>query len=189
MSEIVLVNLGVLWVVVLGNLVLTAALIRRVRTKPSVAEAPEGSNLGPFGPETGSVAPDFDATTSEGQKVRLSDYRGKPLMLMIVSPQCTPCQQAVPAMLKLAETMKKKSTEFVIASAGPVDATRKSFPALFERFDAAKLLVGLDVSTVRTYNLPTPGYCAIDGQGRVLAAGVAAAPDSRWPHVEEVFSN
>jgi cytochrome oxidase Cu insertion factor (SCO1/SenC/PrrC family) len=108
MTEVVLVNLGVLWVVVLGNLVLTAALIQRVRNSPAPAETAEVSNWGPFGPEAGSLAPDFAATTSDGQKVRLSDYRGKPLMLLMVSLQWTPCQQAVPAMLKLADVMKKK---------------------------------------------------------------------------------
>jgi thioredoxin-dependent peroxiredoxin len=42
------------------------------------------------GPETGQPAPDFDATTGDGRRVQLADYRGRFLVLYFYPKAFTP---------------------------------------------------------------------------------------------------
>ena len=55
---------------------------------------------------TGSVAPEFAATTLDGEPVTLSDYAGKVVLLNIWATWCLPCREEMPSMQRLYESMK-----------------------------------------------------------------------------------
>jgi peroxiredoxin len=46
--------------------------------------------------QKGQVAPDFTATTTAGQTFRLSDYRGKVVMLQFTASWCGVCRKEMP---------------------------------------------------------------------------------------------
>ncbi|WP_379127267.1 redoxin domain-containing protein [Paenibacillus sp. sgz500958] len=46
--------------------------------------------------QVGATAPDFAATTVNGEKVRLSDYKGKKILLNFWASWCKPCVQEMP---------------------------------------------------------------------------------------------
>lgn len=51
----------------------------------------------------GSIAPDFVVVNEAGEKVRLSDFRGKVVVLDVWASWCAPCRQEIPHMKKVYE--------------------------------------------------------------------------------------
>ena len=56
----------------------------------------------------GKMAPEIVGEGIDGKKLKLSDYRGKVVMLSFWASWCGPCMQMVPSEVKLAERMKGK---------------------------------------------------------------------------------
>ena len=44
----------------------------------------------------GALAPDFELTTLDGKRVKLSDYRGKAVLLNFWATWCSPCKVEMP---------------------------------------------------------------------------------------------
>lgn len=57
----------------------------------------------------GMEAPDFSLKTLDGDVVRLSDYRGKVVMLNFWATWCKPCKQEMPSMEIMYEGFKKEA--------------------------------------------------------------------------------
>lgn len=51
-----------------------------------------------IGLEIGNIAPDFELQTLDGETVKLSDYRGEPVMLNFWATWCPPCRAEMPDM-------------------------------------------------------------------------------------------
>ena len=51
-------------------------------------------------PRVGALAPDFELETLEGERFRLSELRGRPLLINFWASWCTPCRREVPALIR-----------------------------------------------------------------------------------------
>ncbi len=56
------------------------------------------------GLERGVKAPDFSLTDQYGNLQRASDYRGRPLLLVFGSPNCSPCRTLLPQLHQWAQS-------------------------------------------------------------------------------------
>src|SRR5690606_5927656 len=55
------------------------------------------------------LAPDFELTNLSGRKVRLSDYRGKTVILNFWTKTCRPCLEEMPSLAELGRALGKRS--------------------------------------------------------------------------------
>lgn len=94
------------WAVIAAAAVVTAAWIGRERYRPITA---------------GSAAPEFTAYDMSGRPVRLSDYKGKVVLVNVWATWCPPCREEMPSMERLFEALK--GTDFVILAVS-VDARK-----------------------------------------------------------------
>jgi peroxiredoxin len=79
------------WAIVAGAFLVGVAWLGRESYQPVI---------------TGSVAPQFSATTTDGQPVTLADYTGKVVLLNIWATWCEPCRTEMPSMQRLYESVK-----------------------------------------------------------------------------------
>ncbi|MGP4072152.1 redoxin domain-containing protein [Piscibacillus sp. B03] len=70
-----------------------------------ISSDPEGEEVDEtkVGLDIGSEAPDFELENLEGEKVKLSDYRGQKVMLNFWATWCPPCRAEMPDMQKFYE--------------------------------------------------------------------------------------
>lgn len=61
---------------------------------------------GMAGFDVGEIAPDFELETFTGEKVKLSDFKGKKIFLNFWASWCKPCKQEMPDMQKFYEKYK-----------------------------------------------------------------------------------
>jgi peroxiredoxin len=61
------------------------------------------------GLEKGDLAPAFELTTLDGKKMKLSDYRGKKVILNFWATWCPPCKAEIPDMEKFYSNYKEKN--------------------------------------------------------------------------------
>ncbi|OZU90219.1 cytochrome C biogenesis protein [Virgibacillus indicus] len=67
----------------------------------------EGGAIAPVesaGLEPGEIAPDFELETLEGETVKLSDYKGKKVILNFWATWCPPCREEMPEMQEFHDT-------------------------------------------------------------------------------------
>ncbi len=75
----------------------------------------------------GNTAPDFTLTNLEGQKVTLSSYKGKVVVLNFWGTWCEPCKAEMPSLNKLYLEHRDKGLVVFAISIDPSEQNVKSF--------------------------------------------------------------
>jgi thiol-disulfide isomerase/thioredoxin len=81
----------------------------------------KGENL------TGTAAPDFSATDTQGRELSLSDYRGKVVLLDFWASWCAPCKEEFPFLVEFYQEYYKE--DFIVLAVN-IDNEQKNM----ERF-------------------------------------------------------
>lgn len=174
MTTILIVSVVLLWIVVLLNLILTLALIRRTGLSPAPTT----------GLKAGQQAPSFTAETLQGESVTLTStltsYPQRALVLLFVGPRCSACHEALPRFGELSPMASRSGVQFVLVSAGDRQQTQHlitghtlGFPILVAPRDDNPFLQDYQVDL-------TPSYCMIDPQGMVRSAGHTSQSGGKW---------
>ncbi len=64
----------------------------------------------------GTMAPDFEAKDLTGKEVKLSDLRGKVVLVNFWATWCPPCREEIPSMMKLNQAMAGKPFQMIALS-------------------------------------------------------------------------
>jgi peroxiredoxin len=135
-------------------------------SNPILLKTPPSASATKVGLEVGQLAPDFEISATDGQRVRLSDFRGRPVVLNFFALWCTSCLTEMPE-IKAAQEERGVDTFAVLA----VNAGETRERALeFIDFLDAPFTYGLDLNLAvsdafRVLGLPATVF--IDAQGVV----------------------
>lgn len=124
-----------------------------------------------IGDVRGLTAPDFELTSLDGKRVRLSDYRGKAVLLNFWATWCSPCKVEMPWFVDM---QKRYGNDGLVVVGVAMDDTDSSKIAQFasEMGVNYPVLLGTDKVSEDYGNvefLPTSFY--IDRDGKIVGKG------------------
>jgi len=142
----------------------------------------------------GKMAPDFYLTDITGKRHRLSDYRGKDVMLVFWATWCGPCIMEMPSLIELRKTSGEDKLAMLAISyisTMPPNTTDR-VKAMVEQRKLNYTVFSVDISEVSApYNQVTAIPCSIfiDPEGKIKLATVGvlhvdaikAILQAEWP--------
>jgi len=172
MEPLMIVNAVLLWIVVLLNILLTLALVRRINALSKLDGIRQPEMLKP-----GDTAPDFKVETLTGEKIQLSDLKRRSFAMVFVASGCGHCSVQMPSLDAAYEKAKKSDIELVVMSLSDIDSTRSYISEL--DYKSPILVAPRDTNTLHVdYKVPgTPCYYLVDREGKIKDGGFF---DDKW---------
>ena len=127
----------------------------------------------------GFMAPDFVLKDSAGADVRLSDYRGKAVVLNFWATWCRPCRIEMPMLAELESQYKARGLEVVGVSVD--DDGWKSVRPFVEKNPVPYPVVIGDLALQKRYGVVAmPMTVLIDREGKVAGMHLGIAGNEVW---------
>ena len=126
-------------------------------------------------PSIGDIAPDFISKDVNGNTVRLSDYKGKVVLIELWATWCGPCRALTPVLNKIYEKYKDKG--FVVLALTPEENTNTVKSYIKENNVTYPVLI-TDMKTTRRYGvISIPASFLISRDGRVAEKHLGVTRD------------
>lgn len=124
------------------------------------------SGSGEEGLEVGNMAPDIPITTLDGEEVRLSEFRGKQVMLNFWATWCPPCRAEMPDMEKFHQDT---DIEIVAVNLIDTEANLKQVQDFIDEYDLTFSILLDEGNTAATiYKIqPIPTTYLINSDGTI----------------------
>jgi peroxiredoxin len=183
MDAIIFINFVLVWVIILCNIILTLAVIRRLNSMSQPTNSSLKSEL-----KEGEPAPDFIAETLAGEKASLSTYEGRPVAFLFVAPTCQPCRESMPKYKEAYSSAQKAGVEIVLVSIAGAEQTRTfvdemgiNMPVLVAPFESNSFMKDYKVTA-------TPRFCMIGADGKIKAAGYPSLEWGGWKKLLDAWA-
>lgn len=117
----------------------------------------------------GEKAADFTLRSIEGKEVKLSDYRGKVVMVNFWATWCGPCKVEMPHLDKMDKDFEAQGFEVISISTDDARASSKVKPLIKRGGFGFTVLLDKDTSVVSQYNpaKTLPYNVLIDKEGNI----------------------
>jgi thiol-disulfide isomerase/thioredoxin len=114
-------------------------------------------------PSAGEVAPDFEYTMSDGTTHRLSELRGKRVLLNFWATWCEPCREEIPDLQKAADTYGDAIVILGVNKLEPIAVIPPFADELQVRFPLIVNTKGDIANRYGAKNIPTSFFINTDG--------------------------
>ncbi len=169
-------NVGLLVVLALVAVMLGTFINQQVKKTEAIAKVGEEQDLTTEeGVNKGETAPDFTLETLSGEKMTLSDLKGKKVILNFWATWCGPCRKEMPHLQAYYEDYAEKDDVVIIAANttyneyGAKDKRKENVQAFLDSLDVTfPVLLMPDDSIIKEYRVLTiPSTFMIDREGRI----------------------
>jgi peroxiredoxin len=124
------------------------------------------------GPAVGKRAPDVTLSAPDGRTAKLSDYRGKPVVLHFWATWCGPCIGELPL---IADLTARNSSDLTVLAVNCAEMDRQVSSFLSARALALNVMMDRDFLISKTYNVDAiPQTYLIDSEGIIRSVRVGA---------------
>lgn len=115
----------------------------------------------------GQTAPDFELLTLEGTKVKLSDYKGKKVMINFWATWCPPCRVEMPVMQKFYSENQDNNVVILSVDATHTEASQTVVESFQKHWGLTfPLVLDVDGQVGKTYQVSAyPATYVLDEQG------------------------
>lgn len=141
---------------------------------PLSAASPASLMEAQAAPAAGFFAPDFTLESDSGEMIRLSDLRGRPVLVNLWASWCGPCRAEMPAMQRVYERYRDEGFEILAvnttyqdsrsAALAFADELGLTYPVLFDVDGAVSASYGLRA-------LPSSFFIAADRRIQEVVIG------------------
>ncbi len=132
------------------------------------------------------LAPDFTLPTTTGKKIKLSDYRGKIVILDFWATWCPPCRRGIPDLISLKKEYGSKGLEIIGISVDEFTRNTKyrvvpfmkqigiNYPVAYGNMQVIRSFGGIE-------SIPTT--FVINKKGEIIASFVGLRPKSVYENL------
>jgi peroxiredoxin len=137
---------------------------------------------------TGSIAPNFTATSVDGQKIELSKLKGQIVFLNFWFTRCQPCIREMPALNNLVKYYSGKPVQFISFAPEDASAVRTFLQKQPFNFTAIANSENIRRDTFKLFSA-WPYSIIIDPQGRIAKIWFSNKGEGVFEFYKEVIDN
>jgi thiol-disulfide isomerase/thioredoxin len=154
----------------------------------SEENGPYPPNYVPAAQKASALAPNFTLQSTEGKTLKLSDFKGKVVIVDFWATWCPPCRKGIPDLIDLKKKYGSKGFEIIGVS---VDSDTKdkvipfvkengmNYPVVYSDSNVLNLYGGI-------HNIPTS--FVIDKKGKIVASYVGLTPKETYEdHIKKLL--